>query len=54
MKKLHLEIEDLGVDSFETERVAEVRGTVDAHITQNNETCYHCTRYGCPLTELCL
>jgi hypothetical protein len=23
-------------------------------ITQGANTCYHCTRFGCPATELCL
>ena len=55
MKKLRLEIEELRIDSFETDAPVEERGTVAWHmITQGAQTCYHCTRFGCPQTELCL
>jgi tetrahydromethanopterin S-methyltransferase subunit E len=55
MKKLRLEIEELRIDSFETDAPAEERGTVAGHmITQGANTCYHCTRFGCPATGLCL
>ena len=56
MKKLRLEIEELRIDSFETGQPADERGTVAAHemITQGAPTCYHCTRFGCPETDLCL
>jgi hypothetical protein len=54
MKKLQLDMDALAIESFATEKPAEERGTVAAYITQGANTCYHCTRYGCPLTELCM
>ena len=42
MKKLHLELSDLKVDSFETTRAVAGRGTVDAHASPRcftNLTC---------------
>ncbi len=53
--KLHLDIDDLRIDSFATDTPARERGTVAAHeITQGAQTCYDCTRFGCPQTDLCL
>jgi hypothetical protein len=55
MKKLQLDLDALSIESFATDRPAEERGTVAANaITQTANTCYHCTRYSCPLTELCM
>ncbi len=55
MKKLRLEVEELRIESFQTDAPAEERGTVAGHmITQGAETCYHCTRWSCPPTGLCL
>jgi hypothetical protein len=54
MKKLQLDVDALSIESFATDAPAQERGTVAAYITQGAQTCYHCTRYGCPLTELCL
>ena len=55
MAKLHLDIDDLRIDSFATDTPARERGTVAAHeITQGAQTCYDCTRFGCPQTDLCL
>ena len=55
MKKLRLEIDELRIDSFVTDAPAVERGTVAGNmITQTANTCFHCTRYGCPQTELCM
>lgn len=54
MKKLRLDVEKLSIESFETAKPEPVRGTVAAYITQGANTCYHCTRFGCPATGLCL
>ncbi len=56
MKKLKLDIDALSIESFTTARPAEERGTVEANaITQTANTCYQCTRFGCPpLTDLCI
>jgi len=52
MSKLRLEIEELKVDSFETDAPAEEHGIAN-FITRGYPTCYDCTRFGCPGTELC-
>lgn len=54
MKKLRLDVEELSIESFATDKPLEERGTVAAYITQGANTCYHCTRFGCPATGLCL
>ncbi len=57
MKKLHLDLETLRIDSFATDAPGSGRGTVAAHalLTNTRPTCvYHCTFAGCPETELCM
>jgi hypothetical protein len=51
MGKLHLDPERLAVDSFPT-AAEEDRGAA-MMITQGANTCYDCTRFGCPGTTLC-
>lgn len=55
MKKLRLDIDALGIESFATGSLDAERGTVAANaITQTAGTCHQCTRFGCPpLTGLC-
>jgi hypothetical protein len=53
MSKLRLDADDLRIDSFPTDATDRASGTAAAYITQGANTCYHCTRWGCPGTELC-
>ena len=52
MSKLRLEIEELRIDSFATDTPAEEHAVAN-FITQNHNTCYDCTRFGCPGTAIC-
>jgi tetrahydromethanopterin S-methyltransferase subunit E len=55
MKKLQLDIDALSIESFATGSPDAERGTVAANaITTGANTCYHCTRFGCPPTGLCM
>lgn len=47
MKKLNLKIEDLRIDSFQTDAAAEERGTVDAAQLSAASNCTICTRQQC-------
>jgi len=52
MNRLHLEVDELKIESFET--AARTKELEPAQfITQGAQTCYHCTRWGCPATGLC-
>ncbi|HYH78348.1 MAG TPA: hypothetical protein VEX86_01080 [Longimicrobium sp.] len=51
MNKLRLDVDQLKIDSFPTAREGD---TPSYAITQGAQTCYHCTRFGCPQTELCM
>jgi hypothetical protein len=53
MSKLRLDTDDLRIDSFPTAHADRESGTAAAYITQGANTCYHCTRWGCPATGLC-
>lgn len=55
MRKLRLNVEELGVDSYPTTGEAGERGTVNANAAYTNSlpTCwYHCTYLG-PTCEAC-
>jgi len=53
VKKLHLDIDELHIDSFAVaEPILENETALNA-ITRGANTCYDCTRFGCPGTELC-
>lgn len=53
MSKLRLDLDGLRIDSFQTAATERETGTAAELITQGANTCYHCTRWGCPGTELC-
>jgi hypothetical protein len=52
VNKLRLDLNELQIESFRTAPARE-RETAANDITQNHQTCYDCTRFGCPGTELC-
>ena len=54
MSKLRLNADELRIDSFQTATAERESGTAIGLITQGANTCYHCTRWGCPETDLCL
>ena len=54
MNKLHLNLDELHIDTFATAAPAREKETAaNALITRGANTCYDCTRFGCPGTELC-
>ncbi|HEX2208628.1 MAG TPA: hypothetical protein VHG93_13160 [Longimicrobium sp.] len=55
MKKLHLELSDLSVESFETTDAVDGRGTVQAHISPRCVTNYTCDEAAntCAHVETC-
>ena len=53
MSKLRLNPDQLRIDSFQTATPERESGTAAGLITQGANTCYDCTRFGCPGTALC-
>jgi hypothetical protein len=53
VKKLHLDLDDLLVETFQPAAAPTEGGTAAEFITQGANTCYHCTRWVCPDTEIC-
>ena len=53
MNKLRLDLDELRIDSFQTAAAERESGTAAGFITQGANTCYHCTRWVCPGTDLC-
>ena len=53
MRKLHLDPDHLAVDSFRVTEAEDERQGAMQLITQGAQTCYDCTRFGCPGTQLC-
>ena len=54
MKNLRMDLDQLRIDSFHTTAaLARESQRADHAITQGAQTCYDCTRFGCPGTALC-